>query len=582
MRSSPSAPYAVGGVLYRGSGVMAMLLVMCCVARLAGGFNLVRIAPSACTSGGSSSTTSSKSIPSRLSAVKTSSAPTSAVSSSRASRGQDDKFDWHKQWYPVLSERDSDPDRAHAVQLLGKDLVVWKNNEGRWSTFDDRCPHRAAPLTQGRIEKDGSLLCTYHAWRFDADGKCLSIPQSDRGGKDEASPRACMKPYPTQVAQEIVWVWADNGPDAVLESLLTKPALVSALEDKEGIKSGKVLPGRLTQRDLAYGWDTFFENIMDPAHVVVSHHGVMGKRSMAKPIELKAVPEMTKDGFVVDNNSPQFGAKQGIATFYPPSLVEIVTELGDGTLISLVQYNIPTRPGWSRMLNRQMTVKPKETQDADVKKKKAFSPLKLLARLSPVKLKLAPNEQRAWVQHILSHLFVHQDMPLLHHQEKIMYKSGHTGSRWSKGIYTPTVSDKGVHTMRKWIAKFGSGGPPWEEGCDTSMPPREQNPEIICDIYQQHTKYCTSCLGALKRVEQCIQAAKVSTVLSLTWAAVRAASAANINAAASPPARFTNLVVARAMLPGVLSTFASLWAIKKLSSLRQMFYVYTYSHQDHD
>lgn len=65
-----------------------------------------------------------------------------------------------------------------------------------------------------------------------------------------------------QVAQGIVWVWGENGPDAALESLLSKPALVSALEDKEGIKSGRVVPGALVQRDLAYSWDTFMENIM--------------------------------------------------------------------------------------------------------------------------------------------------------------------------------------------------------------------------------------------------------------------------------------------------------------------------------
>ncbi|CAN0442832.1 unnamed protein product, partial [Ectocarpus sp. 8 AP-2014] len=102
------------------------------------------------------------------------------------------------QWYPVLAADHVDPGRAHPVQLLGKNLVVWRNKEGRWSCFDDRCPHRAAPLTEGRIEDDGSLLCAYHAWRFDADGKCLSIPQSDRGGKDEAQPKACAKVYPTQ------------------------------------------------------------------------------------------------------------------------------------------------------------------------------------------------------------------------------------------------------------------------------------------------------------------------------------------------------------------------------------------------
>lgn len=44
-----------------------------------------------------------------------------------------------------------------------------------------------------------AFRCTYHAWRFDADGKCLSIPQSDKGGKDESNPKACAKVYPTQV-----------------------------------------------------------------------------------------------------------------------------------------------------------------------------------------------------------------------------------------------------------------------------------------------------------------------------------------------------------------------------------------------
>lgn len=32
-------------------------------------------------------------------------------------------------------------------------------------------------------------------------------------------------------------------------------------------------------------------------------------------------------------------------------------------------------------------------------------------------------------------------------QEKILASAGHTGSRWSQGIFTPTASDKGVHTL---------------------------------------------------------------------------------------------------------------------------------------
>ncbi len=71
----------------------------------------------------------------------------------------------------------------------------------------------------------------------------------------------------------MVWVWPDNGPDAVLESLLSQPTLIPGLEDEEGIKTGRITPGALSQRDLAYSWDFFIENVLDPAHIVVSHHG---------------------------------------------------------------------------------------------------------------------------------------------------------------------------------------------------------------------------------------------------------------------------------------------------------------------
>ena len=38
-------------------------------------------------------------------------------------------------------------DRPNAIALLGKDLVVWKDTAGKWHCFEDRCPHRLAPLS---------------------------------------------------------------------------------------------------------------------------------------------------------------------------------------------------------------------------------------------------------------------------------------------------------------------------------------------------------------------------------------------------------------------------------------------------
>lgn len=65
-----------------------------------------------------------------------------------------------------------------------------------------------------------------------------------------------------QVAQDLIWVWAENGPDAGLESTLTPPLLLPALADAKAVEDGRVLPQPVGHRDVAYGWDTLMENIV--------------------------------------------------------------------------------------------------------------------------------------------------------------------------------------------------------------------------------------------------------------------------------------------------------------------------------
>ncbi len=63
------------------------------------------------------------------------------------------------------------------VTLLGKEYVIWWDESvAQWSVLEDRCPHRLAQLSLGRIV-DGQLMCSYHGWRFDGNGSCVSIPQ---------------------------------------------------------------------------------------------------------------------------------------------------------------------------------------------------------------------------------------------------------------------------------------------------------------------------------------------------------------------------------------------------------------------
>ena len=63
--------------------------------------------------------------------------------------------------------------------VAGKRLVVWQSgDDGAFSTMDDACPHKLAPLSLGKVTDDGGLMCRYHGWCFNSSGKCTKIPMA--------------------------------------------------------------------------------------------------------------------------------------------------------------------------------------------------------------------------------------------------------------------------------------------------------------------------------------------------------------------------------------------------------------------
>jgi phthalate 4,5-dioxygenase oxygenase subunit len=61
------------------------------------------------------------------------------------------------------------------VRLLGEDLVLFRDERGRYGLVGRHCPHRGTDLAYGRLE-DGGLRCAFHGWLFDVTGKCLQTP----------------------------------------------------------------------------------------------------------------------------------------------------------------------------------------------------------------------------------------------------------------------------------------------------------------------------------------------------------------------------------------------------------------------
>jgi phthalate 4,5-dioxygenase len=111
-----------------------------------------------------------------------------------------------RHWLPVclseeVAERDGAPVKA---RLVGVDLVVFRDSQGRLGVLDERCPHRNASLVFGRNEECG-LRCLYHGWKFDVEGNLLEMSSEPDGSALLKSFK--QRAYPAHESGGFVWAW---------------------------------------------------------------------------------------------------------------------------------------------------------------------------------------------------------------------------------------------------------------------------------------------------------------------------------------------------------------------------------------
>eukprot|EP00271_Cylindrocystis_brebissonii_P012976 TRINITY_DN32506_c0_g1_i1.p1 TRINITY_DN32506_c0_g1~~TRINITY_DN32506_c0_g1_i1.p1 ORF type:complete len:566 (-),score=87.53 TRINITY_DN32506_c0_g1_i1:996-2693(-) len=418
-------------------------------------------------------------------------------------------FSWSKQWYPVAPLVDMDPAVPHGFQILGNKVVFWKDpKSGKWSCFEDRCPHRLAPLSEGRVDPtSGCLQCSYHAWAFEADGKCAAVPQlADGEALDKVlkNPRSHVRRvYPVKEGQGLLFVWAD--PTSPEEAERKMPPITPGM-DAPGWQSVA------TFRDLEYGWDTGMENLVDPSHVPVAHHnvngGLMGKRTDSKPLPLEVGP-VSVGGFVGKLPKPD-GAAPTNHVFQPPARFTYDFEVrGKKELRGMVTtYCVPTSPGRCRIMV--------------VNARNFF----LGMSSGPLWWQIIPR----WFDHQLMLNLLDGDEALLHYQERELRKPSTASSAAPASperapgpsvgsFFMPAASDKYVAAFRSWLARYGGGQPAWAEGTETRLPPALTDKRMLLDRYHQHVASCKVCSGALRGFQTAQKALAIVAVGLLCLAA---------------------------------------------------------------
>ena len=111
-----------------------------------------------------------------------------------------------RHWMPVcLTEEVPEPDGAPVkARILGEDLVVFRDTDGRVGVMDEYCPHRRASLVFGRNE-DCGLRCLYHGWKMDVEGNVLEmVSEPAASGMAQKVKHLA---YPTQEWGGFVWAY---------------------------------------------------------------------------------------------------------------------------------------------------------------------------------------------------------------------------------------------------------------------------------------------------------------------------------------------------------------------------------------
>jgi 5,5'-dehydrodivanillate O-demethylase len=185
-------------------------------------------------------------------------------------------------WMPIApAEELSEEQPTRFVRLLGEDLVLFRDKEGRIGLLGDQCPHRCASLLYGRVEERG-IACPYHGWLFDTYGNILETPPE----RNQAIVRTVKHTaYPLQKFVGLYWAYLGPGPAPVLPRYDT-------LTRRDGRRRILIHPR------LDCNWLQAMENSVDPAHLQILHQEFIGRGGRQ--------PANTTRGFTDDVESTDF------------------------------------------------------------------------------------------------------------------------------------------------------------------------------------------------------------------------------------------------------------------------------------
>jgi phenylpropionate dioxygenase-like ring-hydroxylating dioxygenase large terminal subunit len=167
------------------------------------------------------------------------------------------------------------PGDYHAFAIGRQPMFMVRGKDGQIHVLHNRCPHRGVQLVGNqRGNVGGALVCSYHAWSFQLDGKFRSTPlphgyDGTRVGPDNPD---CSVKRAARVDSYRGFVFASLSPagPSLLEFLGEAKVAFDDMCDRSPVGEVEVVPicHRVIQQS---NWKFFMENQLDALHPSVTH-----------------------------------------------------------------------------------------------------------------------------------------------------------------------------------------------------------------------------------------------------------------------------------------------------------------------
>jgi len=162
-------------------------------------------------------------------------------------------------WYVAAWAKDVTEDALLARTYLGEPTILYRTADGTVTALEDRCCHRHAPLSKGRLEGD-QVRCMYHGLKFAPTGECIEIP-----GDKNIPAKYRVRQYPVVEKQNLVWIWMGDADQADPADIIDYPYMA---DEAWSYKGGYMHYGA--------NYRLVVDNFLDFSHLPFVHANTIG------------------------------------------------------------------------------------------------------------------------------------------------------------------------------------------------------------------------------------------------------------------------------------------------------------------